>query len=142
MLTSMFQNNFPTWIKTYDKKVKDNRKQKLPMLGNDETYDAIIQLLADSVIDNDENVELTKDTELIEPIVTILKNSSQDHDRYIPVLNLVACLANADKEIADEFIDNSVHTLIMTPIKKCMKIYDKNNYVSLFDENSKDTIGQ
>jgi hypothetical protein len=91
-------------------------------------------------VDNDENVELAKDTELIEPIVVILKNSNQDHDRYIPVLKLVACLANADDEIADEFIDMGVQNLIMKPIKTCMKLYEKNNYLSLFDENSKDTI--
>ena len=71
MLTPMFDNCFPTWIRTYEKKIKAAKKQKT-LIGNDEHYDAVIQLLADSVIDNDDNVEFCKHLKLVEPICTIL----------------------------------------------------------------------
>ena len=71
MLTPMFDSCFSTWIRTYEKKIKAAKKQKT-LIGNDEHYDAVIQLLADSVNENDDNVECCKRLKLIEPICTIL----------------------------------------------------------------------
>lgn len=41
MLTPMFDSCFPTWIRTYEKKIKAAKKQKT-LIGNDEHYDAVI----------------------------------------------------------------------------------------------------
>ena len=76
----------------------------------------IISLLAVSVIDNDDNVELVKDKEknLLPCIYQIINNSTADLDRYIPCLQLIACLSNASTDIADFFIVKGVHKLMLT----------------------------
>ena len=109
-------------------------------MGNDEHYDSIISLLSVSVQDNDTNVELVKEKELLPLITQIIKQSTLENERYIPTLKLIACLANADYEIADYFVQNLVQNIVLSQIKKSMKIYKKLN--SLFDENSKDTVEQ
>jgi hypothetical protein len=52
----------------------------------------------------------------------------------------VASLANADQEIADMFIMKNVQKNIIKEIKKCMTTYEKNDFIGLFDENSRETV--
>ena len=65
----------------------------------------------------------------------IIRQSSLENKRYIPILDLVASLSNEDGELADYFIENNVHNSLLSQIKKSMKIYFKNN--SLEDESNK-----
>ena len=135
----MYDINFPTWLRKYCGILEQCKIQKMVM-GNDEHYDSIISLLSVSVQDNDTNVELVKEKELLPLITQIIKQSTLENERYIPTLKLIACLANADYEIADYFVQNLVQNIVLSQIKKSMKIYKKLN--SLFDENSKDTVEQ
>jgi hypothetical protein len=73
-----------------------------------------------------------------EYISKIIQQSSLENARYIPVLELVARLANEDAELADYFIETNVHNSLLYEIKKSMKIYFRNN--SLIDENSSDSV--
>ena len=107
MLEGMFEDNFPTWLEAYTKKLDECKRMGVKM-GNDEHYDAIIQLLAISVNENDTNVELVKEKELLPRITKIIQNSGPENDRYIPCLELIATLSNADSEIADHFILKNV----------------------------------
>ena len=62
LLSGMFEMCFPVWLKLYCEKIEFYRKQHTQM-GNHEHFDAIIQLLAVSVHDED-NVQKVIDKEL------------------------------------------------------------------------------
>ena len=53
-------------------------------------------------------------------------------------MNLIARLSKGDGKAADLFMENFVHTILLTQIKKSMTVYKKHN--SLSDEINKDTV--
>lgn len=88
-------------------------------------YDSIICLLAVSVADDQNNVELCLEKELTPYITQIVNESDWKDIRYIPVLELIAALANASEELADLFADDLVHVALLGNIAKDMKTYKK-----------------
>ena len=86
MLDDLYLKCFPNWMKKYSQKIDDCRTNNIVM-GNDSHYDAIIQLLAASVMDNKPNISnfLASDT-LLMVLTKIIKNSTWEHNRYIPSL--------------------------------------------------------
>jgi len=125
----------------YNEKIEFCKKQGQQM-GNHDHYDAIISLLSVSVTDDedDENVQRILDKDLVKYIAIIIKNSSWVHDRYIPCLNLISNLANANSIAANLFMEMYVHSNLISNIKRSLNMYKKNQ--SLFDENSKETVEQ
>lgn len=90
--------------------------------------------------EDDENVQRILDKDLVKYIAIIIKNSSWVHDRYIPCLNLISNLANANSIAANLFMEMYVHSNLISNIKRSLNMYKKNQ--SLFDENSKETVEQ
>lgn len=140
MLTGMFDNNsFSQWMRAYSKLVEVCKKQMV-MMGNDEHYDSIIALLSNSVQGNPTNVQKVLDKKLIPHITLVIQNSNWEHDRYIPCLKLIAALANAETEAANEFMDAVVQNNLIKRIDESLAIYKNNK--TLFDENSQETVEQ
>lgn len=82
-------------------------------MGNHDHYDAIIKLMAISVKDNPVNVDLLIEKNLAIYITKIIKQTSWDHDRYIPCLKLIERLSRGKSEAADIFVENHFHTLLL-----------------------------
>lgn len=112
MLTGMYDLCFPIWLRLYCEKL-DFFKQMNDRMGNHDHYDAIIKLIAISVKDNQENVDLLIQKNLAVYITKIIKQTSWDHDRYIPCLELVERLSRSKREAADIFVENHFHTLLL-----------------------------
>lgn len=77
----------------------------------------MLSLISISVQCNDENVELVKKGGLQNQISKVLKMTLPEHNRYIPVLLLVACLSNHEdhgQEFATHFIQENVHVPIFS----------------------------
>lgn len=109
-------------------------------MENDPHYDSIICLLAVSVDNDRDNVDLCLEKELTPFITQIVTESDWKDQRYIPVLELIAALANEEVQLADNFADDLVHVALLGNIAKDMKKYKKHQ--SLFDDSSTETEEQ
>jgi GGDEF domain-containing protein len=135
MLTGMYDLCFPIWLRLYCEKL-DFFKQMNDQMGNHDHYDAIIKLLAISVKDNPENVDLLIQKNLAVYITKIIKQTSWDHDRYIPCLKLVERLSREKPEAADLFVENHFHTVLLEKkIGRQLLQYKKGK--SLYDDKNK-----
>jgi len=108
----MFNFCFPKWLSNYKKLIKKSAKTGLNV-GNNQHYDEVIKLLSVSVTDDD-NIEQFQDQDLVPHIVLIALKTNSKHDRYIPVLEIIAGLSNAEEEVADTFIDENIHYMLTT----------------------------
>lgn len=95
---------FPVWIYDYCEQLELCHR-KGEVMGDDDHYDSIIQLMASSVNDLD-NVQLVLDNQdsLLPNICILVAHTGERHARYIPILELISTLANAEVEIADIFL--------------------------------------
>ena len=85
-------------------------------------------------------IEKVMEKSLNDEIVCILKYSDWTKVRYIPCLNMVAAMANAEEEAANEFMSAGVHESLLNEIEKSLITYNSMTPKSLFDENTKVTI--
>ena len=83
------------------------------MYGDDEHYDAIVSLVAVSVRDPG-CIDKIMDKSLNDEIVDILKASDWTKVRYIPCLDMVAAMANAEEEAANEFMKAGIQTGLLS----------------------------
>lgn len=117
MLTSLFDVSFPAWLRLYCQRLESHRAQGT-LMGNHDHFDAVVSLIATSVKDNEENVQLLTDKDrgsegILENIIKVVKVSNWDHKRYIPCLKLISRLAVASSSAADLFVSKLVHTLLI-----------------------------
>jgi hypothetical protein len=63
------------------------------------------------------------DKSLNDEIVKILKFSDWTKIRYIPCLDMVAAMANAEEEAANEFMESHVHQELLKEVGSSMNIY-------------------
>ena len=136
----MYEASFPMWLRKYCEILEECKAQNKHMEDNPH-YDSIICLLAVSVDGDDKNVDLCLEKELTPFITQIVNNSDWKDMRYIPVLELIATLANSEEVVlADNFADDLVHVALLGNIAKDMKKYKKCQ--SLFDDSSTETVEQ
>ena len=103
MLTGMYDLCFPIWLRTFTEQLREQDQGK-SKFGDHKHFDAIIKLIAVSVRNNMENAALLLDKHLAGHIVKIAICSDKEHRRYIPVLNIVADMANVEDHAADFFM--------------------------------------
>ena len=86
---------FPQWIYDYCQLLVRCHRQG-EVMGDDDHYDSIIQLMAYSV-QVEENVELLEDDNqepVLNNITVLIAHAGEKHARYIPILELISTLAN------------------------------------------------
>lgn len=140
LVGAMYRDCFGKWLNQYCVELRNHLRSSGVFMGNHEHYDSIMNLIAVSIKDDDDNIEMVIDQGMTKQICMIMSQSTWDHDRYIPCLDLIACLANSSTQAADDFMQNLMHQNLLNQIKKSITIYKKNN--SLFDEHSKETVDQ
>ena len=86
----------------------------------------MIKLLSVSVTENpdDENVEIIVDSgTMLAQIATVFKHSQPHHERYIPCLNLIANISNANSTAANKFIERGADGLLLKQITQSLQVY-------------------
>lgn len=126
MLTGLFENCFPSWLRKLSEKINAKKRVALSY-DNNEHFDSILAILAVAVKDNQQNAEKAKKKGLIPWLAEILMETSPEHDRYIHVLQTIEYLCLSDKEVAKEFVEKQVHENLMKSIRTMMALYKKNS---------------
>lgn len=88
--------------------------------------------------ENGDNIDKFHEKKMADGVTRIIKLSFWEHDRYIPILHVIANVSNNSEELATIFMENLVHKILMAQIKKSMNMYKKSH--SLFDEMSQETV--
>lgn len=85
MLTGLFENCFPSWLRKLNDKI-NNKKKGAASYDNNEHFDSILAILAVAVKENQVNAEKAKKKNLIPLLSDILMETHAEHERYIHVL--------------------------------------------------------
>lgn len=88
MLTGLYQNCFPSWLRIFVEKI-NNCKRIATICENNEHFDSIIALMAVSVKNCRLNVKKAIEKDLLGYVADILNESTLEQNRYIPCLEIV-----------------------------------------------------
>lgn len=147
ILGGMFDFAFPTWLTLITERIQECGPEN--QHPNHDHFDAVIKLLSISITDeeDDEGVErIDGNPKILPAIVTIFENSNWEHDRYIPILNVIAKCSNSNEDCADKFVEAKVHESLIGLIDEKLDVYfsddpDKSPH-GLFTDDSVETVLQ
>ena len=118
----MYDTVLQVWLERYSEKLKNHNIKFGENFEDHEHYDAVVSLVQVSVKD-EKCIEKVMEKGLNDEIVLILKYSDWTKVRYIPCLDMVAAMANAEEEAANEFMKANVHQDLLKEIGKSLKTY-------------------
>ena len=136
ILTGLYENCFPTWLRILQERVIACRKIATIYEDNSH-FDSIIALMSCSLKEPYKNVEKAVEKELVPIIADIVNESNWEKKRYINCLRIVEIISLNNIDAANKFIDKNVHGNIVKNVNNSLAIYRKNN--DLKDEEAKDT---
>jgi hypothetical protein len=139
LVSGLYDISFKPWLMKLIDNIEFMNKQNA-MFGNHEHYDAIIKLISVSITEEEGDPHVAKllHQQLYKQITIIIKNSTYQHDRYLPCLQLIQKLSKSSKEAADRFMEMFLHTNLIANVKRSLSLY--RNYKSFNEHNEKLTM--
>ena len=131
MLTGLFENCFPQWLRQL--LIRLNSCRKIAVIYDDNPhFDSCLGLLSVSLVSGEDsagqrNAQKAIEKGLVGLVADIINESTWERVRYLHCLKIVEMLCLHSPIAANQLFDKSVHTYLMKNVRESMLIYKKSN---------------